>query len=117
MVDEASMIGNERLLKLISLANKMDAGRLILAGDVKQLQAIEAGKPFEMQQRAGAPTSEISENLRASSPQMRDLNTALGEGDTCPPGWRTQAGHSRRAASSSRRSPGSEGRASSGRHL
>ncbi|PZU48990.1 MAG: TrwC protein [Sphingomonas sp.] len=81
MVDEASMIGNERLLKLISLANKMDAGRLILAGDVKQLQAIEAGKPFEMLQRAGAPTSEISENLRASSPQMRDLNTALGEGD------------------------------------
>lgn len=81
MVDEASMIGNDRLLKLIDLANRMDAGRLILVGDVKQLPAIEAGKPFQMLQRAGAPTHEISENLRAASPQMRDLHAVLGEGN------------------------------------
>ncbi|WP_199556306.1 MobF family relaxase [Sandaracinobacteroides hominis] len=81
MVDEASMIGNERLLKLVDLSNKLDVGRLILAGDVKQLPAIEAGKPFELLQNVGVPTGEITENLRATTPQMRDLNAALGESD------------------------------------
>ena len=81
MVDEASQIGNERLLKLIELANSMGVGRLILAGDTRQLPAVEAGKPFELLQQAGAPTSEISENIRATTSQMRNLNAALAEPD------------------------------------
>jgi len=81
MVDEASQVGTERLAKLIDLANRMDVGRLVLAGDTRQLQAIEAGKPFELLQKAGQSTSTIAENLRASSPQMRALNAALEQGE------------------------------------
>lgn len=79
MVDEASQIGNDRLLRLVELSNKLGVGRLILAGDIRQLPAIEAGKPFELLQNAGLPTSEITENLRATSPQMQSLNAALAE--------------------------------------
>jgi conjugative relaxase-like TrwC/TraI family protein len=81
MVDEASQVGTERLAKLIDLANRIDVGRLVLAGDTRQLQAIEAGKPFELLQKAGQPTSTIAENLRASSPQMQALNAALEQGE------------------------------------
>jgi ATP-dependent exoDNAse (exonuclease V) alpha subunit len=81
MVDEASQVGTERLAKLIDLANRMDIGRLVLAGDTRQLQAIEAGKPFELLQKAGQPTATIAENLRATSPQMQALNAALEQRD------------------------------------
>lgn len=77
MVDEASQIGNERLAKLIELSNGMDVVRLILAGDTRQIPAIEAGKPFELLQKEGLATAIITENLRAQSPQMKALNDAL----------------------------------------
>lgn len=80
MVDEASQVGTDRLAKLINLTNRMEVARLVLAGDTRQLQAIEAGKPFEQLQREGLPTATISENLRAASPQMQALNKALESG-------------------------------------
>lgn len=81
MVDEASQIGNERLAQLIELANRVGVARLILAGDTRQLAAIEAGKPFELLQNEGLATATITENLRAQSPQMKALNAALDNRD------------------------------------
>lgn len=52
---------------------------LILAGDTRQLPAIEAGKPFELLQKEGLATATITENLRAQSPQMKSLNEALDD--------------------------------------
>lgn len=81
MVDEASQIGTDRLARLIELANRMDVGKLVLAGDVKQLPAIEAGKPFAQLQGQDIGKSEITENLRAQTPQMQAINAALDGGD------------------------------------
>lgn len=81
MVDEASQIGTDRLARLIALANQMDVGKLVLAGDIKQLPAIEAGKPFAQLQQQDLKQSQITENLRAQTPQMQAINRALGEGD------------------------------------
>ena len=81
MVDEASQIGTDRLAKLIDLANRMNVGRLVLAGDIKQLPAIEAGKPFEQLQERGVAMSRVTENLRAQTPQMKALNSELEHGD------------------------------------
>lgn len=81
MVDEASQIGTDRLAKLLELANRMDVGRLVLAGDIKQLPAIEAGKPFAQLQGQELSKSEISENLRAETPQMQALCRALENED------------------------------------
>lgn len=81
MVDEASQIGTDRLARLIALANQMDVGRLVLAGDIKQLPAIEAGKPFAQLQQQDLKQSQINENLRAQTPQMQAINRALEQGD------------------------------------
>ncbi|WP_230960816.1 AAA family ATPase, partial [Erythrobacter donghaensis] len=81
MVDEASQIGTDRLARLITLANQMDVGKLVLAGDVKQLPAIEAGKPFAQLQQHDLRQSQITENLRAQTPQMQAINRALEQGD------------------------------------
>lgn len=81
MVDEASMLGNETLARLVDLANSTGAERLILAGDTKQLPAIDAGKPFALMQDHGITTSSVTENLRAASPQMKALVTALEGND------------------------------------
>jgi conjugative relaxase-like TrwC/TraI family protein len=81
MVDEASQIGTDRLARLITLANQMDLGKLVLAGDIKQLPAIEAGKPFAQLQQQDLKQSQITENLRAQTPQMQAINRALEQGD------------------------------------
>lgn len=81
MVDEASQIGTDRLARLLTLANQMDVGKLVLAGDIKQLPAIEAGKPFAQLQKQGLGKSVITENLRAQTPQMQAINRALQQGD------------------------------------
>ncbi|MFV0645606.1 MAG: MobF family relaxase, partial [Sphingomonadaceae bacterium] len=82
MVDEASQIGTERFARLIDLSNRMDVGRIVFAGDIRQLPAIEAGKPFEQAQENSVATSRISENLRAQSPQMKSLAAALEKDGT-----------------------------------
>jgi ATP-dependent exoDNAse (exonuclease V) alpha subunit len=81
MVDEASQIGTDRLVRLITLANQMNVGKLVLAGDIKQLPAIEAGKPFAQLQKQDLGQSQITENLRAQTPQMVAINRALEQGD------------------------------------
>lgn len=45
IVDEASMLANADQLRLIEIANRHEAGRLIFVGDSRQLGAVDAGKP------------------------------------------------------------------------
>lgn len=81
MVDEASMVGTEQFEKILRLANIVQADRVVMAGDVRQLLAIEAGKPFEVTQERGTPTSLVTENLRAASPQMKAVVAAIERQD------------------------------------
>lgn len=46
IVDEAGMIGNEKMQKLLSIAYESEA-KIILVGDHKQLSALDKGRPFE----------------------------------------------------------------------
>jgi conjugative relaxase-like TrwC/TraI family protein len=52
LVDEASMISNDQVLKLTALAERLEVGKLAFVGDKRQLGAIDAGKPFEVLQAA-----------------------------------------------------------------
>ena len=65
LVDEASMLSNPDQLKLVRLANLIGVGRMAFVGDARQLGAVDAGKPFSVMQQAGAPTAQMSQNLRA----------------------------------------------------
>lgn len=81
MVDEASMVPSHQFEQILRVAATLGAERVVMAGDTRQLLAVEAGKPFEVTQAQGAPTSHITENLRAASPHMKGVNAALTDND------------------------------------
>ncbi len=81
VVDEASMIDNRTMERLVDVASAHGVDRLVLVGDRRQLGAVEAGKPFDVILRAGSRTAVMDENVRATTPQMRDVHAAAQKGD------------------------------------
>ncbi|HGO6073756.1 TPA: MobF family relaxase [Burkholderia cepacia] len=63
VLDEASVVPGHQMEHLIRLVEQSDA-RLVLLGDRKQTQAVEAGKPFEQLQDAGMKLAHITEIQR-----------------------------------------------------
>lgn len=62
VIDEAGMVGTRQMHELVSWAKK-SATKLVLVGDEKQLQPIEAGAPFAAISRA-VGTSNLTEIIR-----------------------------------------------------
>ena len=80
VVDEAGMIGTRQLGRVLAEAAHGGA-KVVLIGDVQQLQAIEAGAAFRLlAERHGA--AEISEVRRQSAQWMRDATRAFATGRT-----------------------------------
>jgi ATP-dependent exoDNAse (exonuclease V) alpha subunit len=79
LVDEASMISNDQVLKLTALAERLEVGKLAFVGDKRQLGAIDAGKPFEVLQAANTPAAEMNINLRARSPELKVAAAAAND--------------------------------------
>ena len=80
MLDEASMISNDDKLRLMQIADKLQARRVVFVGDEKQIGAIEAGKPFELLGAARLPTQEMNQNVRQRTPELRAAAAAAREG-------------------------------------
>lgn len=81
LVDEASQIGTAQMSELLTIAERLQVGRVALIGDKRQTGAVEAGKPFAQAQGEGIATAELSENLRARSDLMKATAAALNTGD------------------------------------
>jgi conjugative relaxase-like TrwC/TraI family protein len=81
MVEEAGQVGTRDMERIVRLANITGVARVVQTGDVRQLTAIAAGKPFEASQHAGVATAHITENLRSRSDQMKAVTAALDRGD------------------------------------
>ncbi len=78
VVDEAGMIGTRQLGRVLAEAAHGGA-KVVLVGDVQQLQAIEAGAAFRLlAERHGA--AEIAEVRRQSAQWMRDATRAFATG-------------------------------------
>jgi conjugative relaxase-like TrwC/TraI family protein len=81
LVDEASMLSNTDQLKLVTLANRLEVGRMAFVGDARQLGAVDAGKPFSVMQQAGAPTAHMAQNLRARGEAIKAAAAAAQIGN------------------------------------
>lgn len=81
VLDEASMVANHDTERLALLANLVEAQRLVLIGDTRQLGAVDAGKPFDLVQKAGIERAEMTKNLRGRDPQLRRAQAAAQSGD------------------------------------
>lgn len=80
VVDEAGMIGTRQLQRVLAEAASGGA-KVVMVGDVQQLQAVEAGAAFRLlSERHGA--AEIGEVRRQAAPWMRDATRAFATGRT-----------------------------------
>ena len=80
VVDEAAMVGTRQLEQLVAATREVGA-KLVLVGDDRQLQAIDAGAPFaSMARRFGA--AEMEEIRRQNEGWARDAVHELSRGDT-----------------------------------
>lgn len=71
ILDESSMVSSEQMEHLLSLVNDSKVPRLMLVGDVKQLDAVGAGAPFDVLQRRGLSLAVMETTHRQSDGIMR----------------------------------------------
>src|SRR5215213_316118 len=69
VVDESSLASTKHIHKFLPLLQPED--KVLFVGDVRQHQAVEAGRPFEQLQQHGMTTVELSENVRQPDPEQK----------------------------------------------
>lgn len=81
VVDEAGMISTRDMHALMTKANELRYARVILVGDVKQLDPVSAGSPFAQLQKAGMPTAIMADIQRQRNEDAREavLHAIRGE--------------------------------------
>ena len=72
VVDEGSLASTVQARDLLTIANKLRIPRVVLVGDRKQLDAVDAGKPFEQLQKAGMKSAVLDEILRQKDEKLKE---------------------------------------------
>ena len=81
VLDEASMVSTDQMLRLMQVAERLGVARLVLVGDRSQLRAVEAGQPFRQLQDAGMATARMDDILRQKNPELKKAVLSVLEGD------------------------------------
>ncbi len=71
VVDEGSLASTVQARDLLRIAGELRIPRLVLVGDAKQLDAVDAGKPFAQLQAAGMKTAVMGEIMRQRDPDLK----------------------------------------------
>ena len=81
VVDEGSLASTVQARNLLRIADALRIPRVVLVGDAKQLDAVDAGKPFAQLQKAGMPTAVMDEIMRQRDPALKEAVEASLAGD------------------------------------
>ena len=81
VMDEGSLASTVQARDLLRIANTLRLPRVVLVGDAKQLDAVDAGKPFAQLQQAGMKTATMDEILRQRDPELKAAVQASLAGD------------------------------------
>ena len=81
VVDEGSLASTVQARDLLRIARELRIPRVVLVGDEKQLDAVDAGKPFAQLQQAGMKTAAMDEILRQRDPDLKAAVEASLVGD------------------------------------
>ena len=81
VVDEGSLASTVQARDLLRIADALRIPRVVLVGDEKQLDAVDAGKPFAQLQRAGMKTATMDEIMRQRDPELKAAVEASLAGD------------------------------------
>jgi conjugative relaxase-like TrwC/TraI family protein len=78
-VDESSLASTNQMRDFFARLGLQD--RVLLIGDVRQHQGVEAGRPFEQLQEAGMRTAKLDEIVRQKDPALKSAVEQLAKGD------------------------------------
>lgn len=71
MLDESSLASTKNVHKFFSRLEAQD--KVLLVGDIRQHQAVEAGSPFEQFQKHGMETAKLSKIVRQRDVRLRQV--------------------------------------------
>jgi molybdopterin-guanine dinucleotide biosynthesis protein len=77
-VDESSLASTNQMREFLSRLAPQD--RVLLIGDTRQHQGVEAGRPFEQLQEAGMRTAKLDEIVRQKDPGLKSAVEMLAAG-------------------------------------
>jgi conjugative relaxase-like TrwC/TraI family protein len=80
MVDESSLASTRQMQAFIEKIGPQD--RVLLVGDTRQHQSVDAGKPFEQMQQAGMQTSQLDQIMRQKDPELIRAVEHLSKNET-----------------------------------
>jgi conjugative relaxase-like TrwC/TraI family protein len=77
-VDESSLASTDQMCEFLARLGPND--RVLLIGDTRQHQGVEAGRPFEQLQEAGMRTAKLDEIVRQKNPELKSAVELLAKG-------------------------------------
>jgi len=80
MVDESSLTSTNQMRTFLTRLGPHD--RVVFIGDIRQHQAVEAGKPFEQLQNAGMSTAKLEQIVRQSDTGLKAVVEQFAKGET-----------------------------------
>ncbi|MDR3754790.1 MAG: MobF family relaxase [Terracidiphilus sp.] len=79
MVDESSLASTKQMREFLTRIGPQD--RVLLIGDTRQHQGVEAGKPFEQLLESGMRTAQLDQIMRQKDPELKAAVERLARGD------------------------------------
>jgi conjugative relaxase-like TrwC/TraI family protein len=79
-IDESSLASTNQMREFLERMGSGD--RVLLIGDTRQHQAVEAGRPFQQLQEAGMKTAKLTEIVRQKDPALKMVVEMLAHGQT-----------------------------------
>jgi conjugative relaxase-like TrwC/TraI family protein len=77
-IDESSLASTNQMREFLARLGTND--RVLLIGDIRQHQGVEAGRPFEQLQEAGMRTARLDEIVRQKDPALKSTVELLATG-------------------------------------
>jgi conjugative relaxase-like TrwC/TraI family protein len=80
MVDESSLASTQQMRDFLNKIAPQD--KVLLIGDTRQHQGVDAGKPFEQLQEAGMRTAQLDQIMRQKDPELLKAVEHLSNNET-----------------------------------
>jgi conjugative relaxase-like TrwC/TraI family protein len=79
-IDESSLASTNQMREFLARLDPNNNDRVLLIGDIRQHQGVEAGRPFEQLQEAGMRTATLDDIVRQKDPALRSAVELLATG-------------------------------------
>lgn len=80
MLDESSLASTRQMQAFLAKVGPQD--RVLVIGDIRQHQGVDAGRPFEQMQQAGMQTAKLDQIMRQKDPELLKAVEHLAKNET-----------------------------------